>query len=77
MVRNQCGIIYGNLEVRKTTNEISGPCLRDIATKLDDAFRNEGAHYVPSFFAAAIIGENPQNFGLPLPPLSRLAEAEQ
>jgi len=42
--------------------------------ELDDAFRNEGAHYVPSFFAAAIIGENPQNFGLPQPPLSRLAE---
>jgi hypothetical protein len=42
--------------------------------ELDDAFRNEGSHYVPSFFAAAIIGENPQNFGLPLPPLSRLAE---
>jgi serine/threonine protein kinase len=42
--------------------------------ELDDAFRNEGAHYVPSFFAAAIIGENPQNFELPLPPLSRLAE---
>jgi serine/threonine protein kinase len=42
--------------------------------ELDEAFRNEGAHYVPSFFAAAIIGENPQNFGLPLPPLSRLAE---
>ncbi len=42
--------------------------------ELDDAFRNEGAHYVPNFFAAAIIGENPQNFGLPLPPLSKLAE---
>jgi serine/threonine protein kinase len=42
--------------------------------ELDEAFRNEGAHYVPSFFAAAIIGENPQNFGLPLPPLSRLAK---
>jgi len=42
--------------------------------ELDDAFRQEGAHYVPGFFAAAIIGENPQNFGLPLPPLSRLAE---
>jgi serine/threonine protein kinase len=42
--------------------------------QLDDAFRNEGAHYVPNFFAAAIIGENPQNFGLPLPPLSSLAE---
>jgi serine/threonine protein kinase len=41
--------------------------------QLDDNFREEGAHYVPSFFAAAIIGENPQTFGLPMPPLSRLA----
>ena len=41
--------------------------------QLDDAFRNEGAHYVPSFFAAAIIGENPEAFGLPEPPLSKLA----
>ena len=42
--------------------------------QLDDAFRNEGAHYVPSFFAAAIIGENPEAFGLTMPPLSMLAE---
>ncbi len=42
--------------------------------ELDDAFRNEGAHYVPSFFAAAIIGENPQTFGLSTAPLSSLAE---
>jgi hypothetical protein len=42
--------------------------------ELDSGFQNEGSHYVPSFFAAAIIGENPQNFGLPLPPLSQLAE---
>ena len=43
--------------------------------QLDDAFRNEGAHYVPSFFAAAIIGENPEAFGLAMPPLSKLAES--
>ena len=43
-------------------------------SELDEGFRNEGAYYVPSFFAAAIIGENPEVFGLPLPPLSRLAE---
>ena len=42
--------------------------------QLDESFRNENAHYVPSFFAAAIIGENPQTFELPLPPLSSLAE---
>ena len=43
--------------------------------ELDDGFRNEGAYYVPSFFAAAIIGENPQTFGLTTPPLSKLAES--
>ncbi|HMG75547.1 MAG TPA: serine/threonine-protein kinase [Pyrinomonadaceae bacterium] len=40
--------------------------------KLDNDFRNQ-AGYVPSFFAAAIIGENPRNFGLSIPPLSTLA----
>jgi predicted Ser/Thr protein kinase len=41
---------------------------------LDQPFRNETAGYVPTFFAAAIIGENPQVFGLKIPPLSTLAE---
>jgi serine/threonine protein kinase len=44
--------------------------------QLDNDFRNEGAHYVPNFFAAAIVGENPQNFGLPEPPLSKLGERQ-
>lgn len=39
-------------------------------SKLDEAFSNENAFYVPRFFAAAIIGENPQSFGLQTPPLS-------
>ena len=34
---------------------------------LDETFRNENAGYVPRFFAAAIIGENPQTFGLQMP----------
>ena len=34
---------------------------------------DESAGYVPSFFAAAIIGENPKVFGLPTPPLMSLA----
>ena len=38
--------------------------------KLDDTFRNESVFYVPRFFAAAIIGENPQAFGLGTQPLS-------
>ncbi|HYJ85278.1 MAG TPA: transglycosylase SLT domain-containing protein [Pyrinomonadaceae bacterium] len=41
--------------------------------KLDEQFRKESAGYVPAFFAAAIIGENPRAFDLPTPPLSTLA----
>ncbi|HYJ85279.1 MAG TPA: transglycosylase SLT domain-containing protein [Pyrinomonadaceae bacterium] len=39
-------------------------------SKLDATFRYENVFYVPRFFAAAIIGENPQAFGLKLQPLS-------
>ncbi|HKO62175.1 MAG TPA: serine/threonine-protein kinase [Pyrinomonadaceae bacterium] len=42
--------------------------------KLDATFQNESVGYVPAFFAAAIIGENPQSFGLQGPPLSNLAK---
>ena len=38
--------------------------------KLDKNFRSESVYYVPRFFAAAIIGENPQAFGLQTRPLS-------
>jgi peptidoglycan lytic transglycosylase D len=39
-------------------------------SKLDETFRYENVFYVPRFFAAAIIGENPQGFGLEMNPLS-------
>jgi transglycosylase-like protein with SLT domain len=39
-------------------------------SKLDETFRYENVFYVPRFFAAAIIGENPQAFGLQAQPLS-------
>ena len=39
-------------------------------SKLDESFKSESVFYVPRFFAAAIIGENPQSFGLQSPPLS-------
>ena len=42
--------------------------------KLDETFRKESANYVPGFFAVAIIGENPETFGLGTPPLSSLAQ---
>src|SRR5688572_5683982 len=41
--------------------------------KLDATFQNENVYYVPRFFAAAIIGENPQAFGLQTQPLSSFA----
>ena len=42
--------------------------------KLGDTFRREAVDYVPTFFAVAIIGENPAVFGLSMQPLSSLAE---
>ena len=39
-------------------------------SKLDETFRSESVFYVPLFFAAAIIGENPQTFRLQTQPLS-------
>jgi len=41
--------------------------------RLDATFKTENAYYVPRFFAAAIIGENPQTFTLQTPPLTTLA----
>jgi hypothetical protein len=38
--------------------------------KLSDQFQSENFKYVPKFFAAAIIGENPKDFGLRIHPLS-------
>jgi hypothetical protein len=38
--------------------------------KLNATFQTENVYYVPRFFAAAIIGENPQAFGLNQQPLS-------
>jgi soluble lytic murein transglycosylase-like protein len=40
--------------------------------RMDDNFQKENVYYVPRFFAAAIVGENPQAFGLQLAPLSSL-----
>ena len=40
------------------------------ADLLSKQFNSENFKYVPKFFAAAIVGENPQDFGLDLQPLS-------
>ena len=41
--------------------------------KLDANFQNENVYYVPRFFAAAIIGENPEAFGLEIQSLSSIS----
>ncbi len=38
--------------------------------KLSKQFQSENFKYVPKFFGAAIVGENPQDFGLTLQPIS-------
>ena len=44
--------------------------LTENSHRLDATFQDENVYYVPRFFAAAIIGENPQAFGLQTQPLS-------
>ncbi|HET6668799.1 MAG TPA: transglycosylase SLT domain-containing protein [Pyrinomonadaceae bacterium] len=57
--------------VRDGQNKDCSICALTAArTKLDKTFQDESVHYVPQFFAAAIIGENPQVFDLGMAPLS-------
>jgi len=56
--------------VNEQNKECSICALTAARNQLDATFQNENVYYVPSFFAAAIIGENPQAFGLQLQPLS-------
>lgn len=42
--------------------------------RLDANFQNENVYYVPRFFAAAIIGENPETFGLQMQSLSSISK---
>lgn len=68
----------GNVErdLAAFVNEQNRACsicaLTEQSDKLDANFREENVYYVPRFFAAAIIGENPRAFGLQTPPLSSL-----
>ena len=61
-------------ELRLVLNDQNKRCsicaLTAARNNLDETFRNESVFYVPYFFATAIIGENPQVFGLQMQPLS-------
>lgn len=52
------------------TKDCSICALTAARTKLDKTFQDESVHYVPRFFAAAIIGENPLVFDLQMEALS-------
>jgi transglycosylase-like protein with SLT domain len=56
--------------VTARTRRCSICALTEQSNQLDANFQKESMYYVPSFFAAAIIGENPQAFGLSTQPLS-------
>jgi len=56
--------------VTPQTRQCSICALTEQSYRLDANFQQESVYYVPSFFAAAIIGENPQAFGLQTQPLS-------
>lgn len=58
------------LIVNDKNRQCSICALTTASGQLDATFRNESVYYVPRFFAAAIIGENPQTFGLQMQPLS-------
>jgi membrane-bound lytic murein transglycosylase D len=56
-------------------NRACSICALTVASaQLDKTFQGENVHYVPKFFAAAIIGENPRAFGLQGEPLSSYAK---
>lgn len=68
------GTVNVERDLAALVNEQNRACsicaLTDQSDKLDASFREENVFYVPRFFAAAIIGENPRAFGLQTQPLS-------
>ena len=65
-------------DLAQLVNAQNGACsicaLTEQRDKLDANFQNENVYYVPRFFAAAIIGENPEAFGLQIQPLSSISK---
>jgi hypothetical protein len=63
-------------DIAALVNEQNRACsicaLTEQRDKLDKTFRSESVYYVPRWFAAAIVGENPKAFGLQTKPLSSL-----
>lgn len=79
-MKEALAVLSYNRGMQKVTNDLSiideqnkqcSICaLTSMRAKLDRTFQDENVYYVPRFFAAAVIGENPQAFGLQMQPLS-------
>jgi hypothetical protein len=61
-------ILSNNCDRKEIRNVICA--IAEQHNKLNKASKPENASYVSLFFAAPILGENPQAFGLTSPPLS-------
>jgi hypothetical protein len=71
------GGLGSNLKTALTANESQERSFWTLvinAEKLAVQFQRENIKYVPKFFAAAIIGENPKDFGMNILPLSTYAK---
>ncbi len=71
------GGLGSNLKKALTANESQERSFWTLvvnADKLAVQFQRENIKYVPKFFAAAIIGENPKDFGIDMLPLSTYAK---
>jgi hypothetical protein len=68
------GVQKTSRDLKVLLNEQNKRCsvcaLSSDRSKLDERYQYENTLYVPRFFAAAIIGENPQAFGIQSRPLS-------
>ncbi len=71
--RGEVGVERDLAAIVNEQNKACSICALTAArNRLDETFQKENVYYVPRFFAAAIIGESPQSFGLQTQPLSSL-----
>jgi membrane-bound lytic murein transglycosylase D len=60
-----------SLAVNEQNKSCNLCALNENKTRLKSNLQTEGLSYVPTFFAAAIIGDNPESFSIASKPLSR------
>ena len=66
-----------SLVINEQNKSCSLCALNENKTRLNQSMQTEGLKYVQVFFAAAIIGENPESFGIALKPLSSYSKTNK